>query len=518
MKLGRRQFLGGASLLGLGAVGGVPLSGCSIGPAARNVFLHGVASGDPLPDAVVLWTRVTTKAKVAKVRWELAKSPSFETIVAKGSVETGADRDFTVKIDATGLDPHTTYYYRFACEEETSPIGRTRTAPRGSVARLRFAMLSCASLAHGYFHVYRHVSRRLDLDAVLHLGDYIYEYGSEEYGAVRRYEPEHELLSLNDYRARHAQYKRDPDLQAAHQQHPFVCIWDDHEVADDAWKDGAENHSEGAEGTWTERKRAAQRAYSEWMPIRDQADEGRIYRQLRYGDLADIVLLDTRLWGRDRQATNAMDAMTIQDPKRTILGADQEAWLDERLRSSGAAWKLVAQQLMFGQLPQFLNVDAWDGYPGCRERVLDMIERNGIRDVVILTGDIHTSWAMDIARDPTSPTYDPATGAGALAVELITPGVSSPGLPGLSGLAEGLMKDNRHMKYVELAKRGYVVLDVTPERLQGAFWHVEDVEDQALAPEAMSAAFSTRRGVSRLQRDAEAAPSVPSPPPAAPAD
>jgi alkaline phosphatase D len=511
MKLGRRRFLEGSALV---ALVGLPAA-CSSADPAPQYFFHGVASGDPLPDAVILWTRVTTNAPSAVVGWVIAKDPALQNVVKRGSFTTDAERDYTVKIDVTGLDPQTTYYYRFDHAGGNSPIGRTRTAPSGAATRLRFAMVSCASYAHGYFHVYRHVAKRLDLDCVLHLGDYIYEYATNGYGDRRAYEPPNEILSLADYRTRHAQYKRDPDLAEAHRQHPFVCIWDDHEIADNGWREGAENHDPATEGTWSDRRAAAQRAYSEWMPIRDQSSTAKIYRSLRYGDLVELVMLDTRYVGRDLQATSGNDAQTMNDPSRTILGAEQEAWLADRLKTSTSTWKLVGQQVMFGQLPQFLNVDAWDGYRPCRERVLDVIEKNAVKNVVILTGDIHTSWAMDITRDPTLPNYDPTTGAGALAVEIVTPGVSSPGLPLFAYLAESLVQQNRHMRFVDLAKRGYVVLDVTPQRLQAAFWHVEDVIDPALSAETMVGAFSTAAGVSNLKKDASEAP-TPEAPPGAP--
>jgi alkaline phosphatase D len=283
------------------------------------------------------------------VRWQIARDGAFTDIARSGELTTDGDRDYTVKVDVTGLSPATTYYYRFIALGGSSPIGRTRTAPSGGVARLRFAVVSCSSYAHGFFHAYRSIAQRLDLDAVVHLGDYIYEYGSGQYGTARPYEPEHEILNLADYRARYAYYRKDPDLQAVHRQHPFIAVWDDHESANNAWVDGAENHTPGAEGKWADRKAAAAQAYAEWMPIRELEGPTKIYRSLRYGDLAELIMLDTRSWGREEQVPQSDSR--INDPNRQLLGQDQEAWLSERLRTSTAQWKLVGQQVMMGQLP-----------------------------------------------------------------------------------------------------------------------------------------------------------------------
>lgn len=479
----------------------------------RKVFLHGVASGDPLADAVILWTRVTASGPV-EVSWEVAADPGFAAPVGGGSLTTDAERDHTVKIDAKGLEAGKTYYYRFRALGETSPIGRTRTAPV-TAARLRFAVVSCSNFAHGYFHVYRALSERADLDAVLHLGDYIYEYESDRYGEVRPCEPKHEIVTLADYRLRHAQYKRDPDSQAAHRQHPFICTWDDHESANDAWRGGAENH-EAEDGDWQARKAAAARAYEEWMPVRS-IEGGRLWRALRYGDLADLLVLDTRIWGRDEQAKGEKDP-SLADDARQLLGADQEAWLFEELRTSKARWKLVCQQVMMAQLPQFLNTDQWDGYPKARERLYDVLEKTPVNDVVVLTGDIHSSWASDLARTPKDPaTYDPATGRGSLAVEMVTPAVSSPGFPPqLAGVAEGIAKDNPWMKFVDLVRRGFVLVDLDASRAQGAYFHVQDVVTPDPMPATFSAAVATYAGENRLRREDAAAEARADAPPLAP--
>nr|MBK7069066.1 alkaline phosphatase D family protein [Deltaproteobacteria bacterium] len=488
-----------------------------------TVFLHGVASGDPLTEAVILWTRVTLPAGMTgdvMVTWELSRTVDFAAIAAMGSFTTNAARDYTVKVDATGLTAGTTYYYRFRASGMTSPVGRTRTAPTGAVDRARLAVVSCASMGHGYFHVYRALSRRLDLDAVVHLGDYIYEYGNGQYGDVRQYDPPTEIVSLSDYRRRHAHYKRDADLRAAHQQHPFIAIWDDHEFADNTWQGGAENHKPMTEGEWAARKAAAEQAYFEWMPIREQSDR-RVYRRLQFGSLIDLVMLDTRVWGRQMQTAGMTPP--FNDPMRTLLGAAQEQWFLEQIMTSRATWKLVGQQVMMGQLPQFLNTDAWDGYPAARNRFFSLLRTMRINDVVVLTGDIHSSWAMDLTETPTdTASYDPMTGRGSLAVEFVTPAITSPGFPPgiVTNTAATLLARNTHLKYFDLVRRGYIILDATPTRLQGAFFHYEHgttfVPDAAT--DSFSGAFSTVPGRNHLERDSMAAPARADAPAAAPAE
>lgn len=533
--MARRSILCSVSMFSLAALPGVsggwggapdggeplPASGDAPPPdseLSKAVFQHGVASGDPLPDAVILWTRATPmKAGAVAVTWQIALDAGFSRIVGAGALLTDEERDYTVKVDAGGLDPGKTYYYRFIALGGSSPVGRTRTAPRGRAGRLRFAVASCSSYAHGLFHGYRHIAARLDLDAVIHLGDYIYEFGTGEYGSARHYEPAHEIVTLADYRARYAQYRRDRDLQAAHQQHPFITVWDDHELANNTWKGGAANHTWPAEGSWDVRRAVAQRVYAEWMPIREHPrDAGRIWRALRYGDLVDLFLLDTRSWGRDRQADPG-DRAAIEAPARTILGRDQEAWLRAELVGSTAAWKVIGQQVLMGQVPQDLNTDAWDGYPAARQRFFELLDEERVRDVVVLSGDTHASWAIELAPAPLDPArYDAATGRGALAVEIAVPGITSPWLTEEQArTVEPLFLTNPHVKYVDLWRRGYAVLDVTPERVQGA-WFLYDAPERPEVDEVFAAAFAVRRGESHLRREEAAAPAIDDPPEAAP--
>jgi len=346
-RLSRREWLKSTSALGVVAASSnllgcddslpplptdLPTDPYTGAPGPASLFTHGVASGDPLEDGFVIWTRVTPAdlGSTVEVFYEVALDPDFVDRVEAGTTMTGAAVDFTAKLDVRGLVWGRDYYYRFSAQGRTSMVGRARCAPKGGEAKaLRFAVTSCASYGHGYFHAYRRIAEREDLDAVLHLGDYIYEYGTGEYGSVREYEPAHEIVTLADYRMRFAQYRRDPDLQALHQQHPVIPIWDDHESANDSYEDGAENHQLDTEGTWTARKQAARQAYFEWMPIRDPGMQ-RIYRTLRYGNLADIVLLDTRLEGRDLQFGSTSE-LPGEAASRSLLGAEQEAWLDAEL-------------------------------------------------------------------------------------------------------------------------------------------------------------------------------------------
>lgn len=483
-------------------------------PADPSVFSHGVASGDPLPNAVVLWTRITDASPTdALVWWEVARDTEFQERVLVGEEELDPERDFTIKVDAVGLRPGRTYFYRFFYKGQVSRTGRMRTAPEGAVDRLRFAFVSCSNLPDGWFHVYRRLAERPDLDVVLHLGDYIYEYGSD---GLRAHEPASEIISLSDYRTRYGQYRRDTDLQAAHQQHPFVVVWDDHESANNSYPDGAQNHS-ASEGDWQQRKAASIQAWFEWMPVRETAD-GRIWRNLRYGDLLEFVMLDTRLWGRDEEVGPGDPA--VDDEERTLLGADQEAWLAETLRQSNAQWKFLGQQVMMGQLQiggGILNGDQWDGYGPCRSRLFDVIENDGIDNVVVLTGDIHTSWAMDVCRDPNDPLeYNPSAGVGALAVEFVTPSVTSGALAGVTpAILDILYDSNPHIRWADLSRKGYVVVDVTPERVQGAWFLLDSVEETTFT-ESFARAYSTQSGVSILVEDAAPAEPPALAPPSAP--
>ena len=506
---------------------------------SSSPFMHGVASGDPLVNRVVLWTRVTgdTEAPPSSVvTWSIAEDIAFRQVVSDGVTVTDAQTDFTVKVDPDGLKPDTTYYYRFHAFGYDSPIGRTKTLPKKRADRLRIAFASCSNLPYGYFNAYGAIAQRQDLDAVLHLGDYLYEYANGQYGdgtALGRVpQPDHEVVTLADYRTRHAQYKTDVDLQAVHRQNPFICVWDDHEVSNDAYKTGAENHQPETEGDFAERKAAAIQAYFEWMPIRAQQrdDSELIYRTFRFGDLLDLIMLDTRLVGRDQQVADPCNAPAISDPNRQLLGAVQEEWFFNELESSskrGTRWRLVGQQVMFAQLVNVLapgacifNPDQWDGYAAARARVLGHLARKKVGNVAILTGDIHSSWGNDIVANPFDPAaYDAATGKGSVAVEFVTPAVTSPGIgePTQAALLAGLLRQTHpHIKYVELSRRGYALLDITAERIQCEWYHVETIEARSTV-ETRAAMLLVKDGENHLRTATEASTPRSNPPAFAPA-
>ena len=508
--------------------------------AAIGSFLHGVASGDPLSDRVILWTRVTAAAAgPVTVDCVVASDSSMASVVTRTSTATDATRDYTVNVDVAGLQPNSTYYYRFAIAGAQSPVGRTRTLPTGTAARVRMAVVSCASLAHGFFNAYRRIAERADLDVVVHLGDYIYEYGNNEFGSLRAYEPPVETVTLSDYRTRHAQYKRDIDLQEMHRQHPMIAIWDDHEFADNANANGAANHTDGAEGTWGARVAAALQAYYEWMPVRvvDATDRRKNNRSFSYGNLVDLMMLEERLVARSPQlqtntGTTGVFAQSgeFADPSRQLLGSVQEGWLGGRLRASTAKWKILGQAVMFAQLKvepapnaagggRFINSDQWDGYQPARDRLYDVFKGSSssppVDNVVVLTGDVHSSWAADLTQDPNNPDtatggYDPATGAGSRAVEFVTTSVTSPPIvdPGIQVAAVKLI--NPHFKYIELTRRGYMLLDVDATRVVAEWWYVDTIETRSNG-QSFGVAFQVQSTTKRLVTAPQTSPRADAP-------
>ena len=363
---GRRSFIRGMAL-GAVALSGLGLAGCGGSDDADGAsFDHGVASGDPLTDRVILWTRVNTSEADVAVTWEVASDAGFVAVVASGTESANASRDHTVKVDATDLQPAKAYWYRFKVGATTSPIGRTKTLPIGSVAQVRLAVFSCANYPTGYFNVYAEAAKRDDLDATVHLGDYLYEYARGGYASAnaqaldRLVLPATEILTLADYRARHAQYKTDIDLQALHARAPMIAVWDDHEIANDTYRTGADNHQPATEGEFALRKAAAIQAYHEWMPTRVSVGE-RIYRSFDFGNLVSLHMLDTRLIGRDKQLDYAnyftatgFDAAgftaAVADPARQLMGAEQTTWLQQQLRASTATWQVLGQQVLMGRM------------------------------------------------------------------------------------------------------------------------------------------------------------------------
>lgn len=431
-------------------------------------FYHNVASGDPLSDRVIIWTRVTPTdfTLPVTVDYAVATDTGMVNVVSQGTVMTDASVDYTVKVDAAGLQPNTFYYYEFKALGNYSPRGRTKTAPlqMTSTDSLRFAVVSCANLEAGFFNAYEVIAERNDVEAILMLGDYIYEYEEGGYApnlnVDRVFDPTHEILTLDDYRLRYSVYHMDQALQKLHQNFPWICVWDDHESANDAYEFGAENHNSG-EGLWVQRKLAAQTAFFEWLPIRPKAPSNlEIFRKFTYGNLLDLIMVDTRLHGRNEQGVNQ------NDPNRSILGDDQYDWLENELQSSTAQWKVLGNQVVFAPVEIFgnpINGDAWDGYPAERQKLMDFVVTNGIENFTVLTGDIHTSWAFNLEN-----------GAANVGVEFVTPSITSPGSPINAG---GILQiENPHIKYVELTKHGFILLDVNTQRIQADWYYINTLD------------------------------------------
>lgn len=523
----RRTLLkGGAAAVAVTAMAATPRA-----RASGSVFLHGVASGDPLPTGVIIWTRVSVSedaapgsgvGEPAAVYWEVARDEGFTQVVASGAVVTSAETDHTVKIDVSGLAPARDYLYRFTAFGQPSPIGHTRTAPAANASpeRLRFGVVSCANWEAGAFGAYRKLAERADLDAIVHLGDYLYEYARGEYGTgVRAHEPAHEIVTLSDYRTRHGQYKTDPDLTALHARVPFICTWDDHESADNSWSGGAGNHDPATEGSWADRRAASTRAYLEWMPVRagGAGEDLRIYRRLRFGDLAELSMLDLRSY-RDQEVVPGAQWRGVDDPERTITGQAQFEWLTAGLVSAPVRWKLVGNSVMIAPLlfPPLdpattqavtgvlgipregvpINGDQWDGYTAERRRLFEAITADEVDNVVFLTGDIHSSWAADLPVTTTDPN-GPSAGA-----EFVVPSITSASIGDLLAapprtaavsVETAITAANPHLRYVELESHGYGVLDVTQERTQMDWFYVQNVAD-AGSPARHGASFAVPSG------------------------
>ena len=507
VRLDRRELLSGLAV--------APLLGRS-GPARAapsGAFAHGVASGDPAADSVVLWTRVSVPVLRVDVRWEVADREDFSRPVAAGTLVTGPDRDHTVKVVVAGLEPGRRYCYRFHAAGETSPTGWTRTLPRGRLESLGIALASCSNHPFGFFNAYAAIAEDPEVAFVLHLGDYIYEYGPDGYGGRvgagigRVPSPPHEIVSLADYRRRHAQYKADAGSRAMHAAHPLIAIWDDHESANNPWMGGAENHQPDTEGDWHDRRAASLQAYYEWMPIREPGPGGSpaaYWRHFEFGDLASLVTLETRHTGRSRQieyddhpaaltsaaAAAAFRREVLGAPDRAMLAPELETFVAASLADSvraGRPWRLLGNQIpmarvhvppLDGELPGWsadasdptsdhrarlaalgrfdlpIYLDTWDGYPAARERLYARCREVGATDLLVLTGDSHSFWTNAL-RD----------GAGRpMGLEIGTAGITSPGdfeafgPEGAARMDELLMRHNDEVLWTDNRHRGYVRL------------------------------------------------------------
>ncbi|HSV83296.1 MAG TPA: alkaline phosphatase D family protein [Ramlibacter sp.] len=543
-ELSRRRFvIGAGTALALGST--VGLSACGGGgDVDKEPFGYGVASGDPLSDRVIIWTRANRLSEAVQLQWEMALDASFSNMVQSGTVTADPAHDSTVKVDVTGLQPATPYFYRFKNGSVISETGRTRTLPAGSVQQVKLGVFSCAAYSIGQFHVYNHASNRSDLDAALMLGDYIYENGltEEEQLAARAFgreaDPKGELHTLIDYRLRYQRYHTDADLRALRRNVPLIGVWDDHEIVNDIWRDGAGAHDPATEGSFAARRAAAVQAYHEWMPTRAGADPLKIYRSFDFGNLVSLHMLDTRVIGRDAPTNrDAYLAGAADDPSRQLLGAEQETWLAARLQASSATWQVLGQQVVFGGMriplsvyddfseeairafvdaldtPEVSRTDAqraliaqqrigyeltnWDGFPAARERVLAMAHATD-KNLVVLSGDSHNAWAHDL-RD---------TAGQRIGVEFATPSVTSTGLEiahpkiGRQFLADSFLRMTPDLKYADTTDRGYVAVSFTPTSVTGEFVFVSSVfansYSATVGPALQAQAGPTGRELTRL--------------------
>lgn len=512
-------------LIKLGTAG---LAALSLPSAAQAMmaqgFTHGVASGEPGANSVLLWTRYAAANDVTLTA-ELAETPDFARIAGGGTVTAAGDRDHTAKIVVSGLEPGRWYFYRFVAPDGTKSVtGRTRTLPDGPTSAFTIALFSCSNLPFGWFNAYAHAAARQDIDLVAHVGDYLYEYPAGDYPSLKQavpgrdIQPAHEIVALADYRLRYAAYRSDPDLARLHLLFPMIAQWDDHEITNDSWKGGAENHNDG-EGAWPDRVAAAERAYREWMPVADTR-----WRHYQVGDLATIFLPETRVTGRDKQfevdeiVAGAGDAAaklrqfaetTYRDPARQMMGATQEKWLFDGLAAStkaGTRWQVCAQQVVLGSLftpPEIkdwfganmadnirrrvetsmlaakaglpFNLDAWDGYPAARSRLLAAAQRADA-DLITLTGDTHNAWAFDLSE-----------GGQPAGIEIAGHSVTSPGYENYTrGISDAqrvaaLRGSSPELKWANTQDRGYVTVQMTRERVTANWHNVETIRSHTPA-------------------------------------
>ena len=537
----RRKFIKNALAAGLGS--GVVLSSWWTKVLAAlsdleisRVFEHGIASGDPTHDGVVLWTRINASGRTA-VGWQVAADDEFVNVVQQGESITDDSSDYTVKIEVKSLRPGEVYYYRFSAEGTRSGPGRTRTLPVGPIKRLGIAVVSCSNYPFGYFNTYEEIASDEDIEFVVHLGDYIYEYGADGWGAeqgvrlARTHSPRHEIVSLADYRQRHGQYKTDRASRLMHASHPLIVTWDDHESANNPWVGGAQNHQPEEEGNWQVRREAALRAFYEWMPIRQPLVDGKheeLWRHFSFGDLASMTTIETRHTGRSLQVSYS-DHLTdinsypqrdqfldevLGNPNRTMLSKSMEDFLAAKLKSSvdsGKAWRILGNQIpmarthvpdiatrltrdafsnldslpnsyrnlsRLGELDLPLYLDTWDGYPIAREKLYDLCRECGACDLIVLTGDSHAFWANELFN----------IGNQSMGVELGTTGVTSPGdfeiygPQGAVAIDKLVAEHNREVVWTDCTRRGFVKLILTQDSAQADYIAVNTVDSEKYFP------------------------------------
>ncbi|EGR3220628.1 alkaline phosphatase D family protein [Vibrio parahaemolyticus] len=537
MSLSRRDFMKvvSSTAVATGLIG----CGSDDNESVAVSFEHGVASGDPTQTQVIIWTRVTTAASYVDVSWQVASDMEFLNVVQSGVFTTDTGRDFTVKVDVQNLNANSQYYYRFMVGEMMSEVGQTQTLPEDGVEKASMAVVSCANYPAGYFHVYREILNQHEqspFDVVLHLGDYIYEYGaggyaSEDAAALGR-EPSKgtECITLDDYRKRYAQYRQDADLQALHAKLPMIAVWDDHELANDTWKNGAENHQDD-EGSFIDRRAAAAAAWTEWLPVRENTFSNMlIYRQFSFGNLVNLMMLDTRLVGRDKPldyfslsapTMEAIGGLVAQsrNADRELLGTEQLAWLMKEFNTHDAKWNVLGQQVLMSrmELPSSVmtamfqlftsteekkteallavntaitgyladpsadpislpyNLDAWDGYYVEREKVYQLAKASS-GNFVCLAGDTHNAWASELKDVSNNP----------IGVEFATSSVSSPGLEeylALDPVAIAQMEYTlphlvSELKWADIKQRGFMRVTFTADAAQSTWYLVSTIKDK----------------------------------------
>ena len=522
----RRIFLLSAARLAALAAPGAALAASGALPAGAGAypFTLGVASGSPLPHAVVIWTRILYDPLDAAampplalpVRWEMAADQAFRRIAAKGVAQAKPALAHSVHVDVAGLEPGRWYWYRFMLGDAVSPVGRTRTAPAADTlpARLKLAVASCQHWEFGAYAAHRHIAAAAP-DLVAFLGDYIYEWGPYRLQHPAASQRSHESFSLADFRARYAQYKSDPDLQAAHLAAPWIVTWDDHEVANDYANERDERLSAG----FAQRRAAAYQAFYEHMPLRlgTPGRRGfadlRIYQRYDWGRLARFHVLDDRQY-RNHQAcpktgmggSNSVgprDCPALRDGGRSMLGAEQQDWLEQGLRTSRAKWNIIAQQTLMAQASQVALAradggrfwtDGWDGYPRARERLFDALQTSRAANPLVLSGDVHTFYAAELRRDPLRPV---SARNPLLASEFCGTSVTSSSRP--QARTEQYVAMNPHIRYGRSDKRGFMLLDVTPQRTTTLFKGLDEVRD-ANSGVATLASFTVQDGKPGLLR------------------
>jgi alkaline phosphatase D len=510
--LNRRAFLlSGLALYGAPA-GELFAAGAALQSPrfSTSPFTLGIASGDPSPDGVVLWTRLAVDPlhgggmdpRPIAVEWQVATDEMMSDVVKSGTVTASPQWAHSVHVEVAGLQPHRWYWYRFRAGNELSRVGRTRTLPstQAAVDRLRFAFASCQHYEQGYFTAYDHMAKE-DLDFVMHLGDYIYESGGIDKRVRKHVGPE--LMTVDDYRNRYAQYRGDPSLQTAHAQYPWIVVWDDHEVDNNYASVYGENNDPFE--TFAIRRANAYKAYYEHMPLRrtsvPRGPSLQLYRGFQFGTLAHVFMLDTRQFRSDQPCGDNVKPVCpgVRDPKATMLGSHQERWLMNGLDRSRTAWNVLGQQVMIARLDRIagpekqFSMDKWDGYEVARRRLLDFLGTRKPANPVALAGDIHCNWVADLRRDFDDP-RSPVVATEFVGTSITSTGDGADQRPGYQAAAS----ENEWIRFYN-DQRGYVTCEITPKQMRTDF-KVLDFVTRPASPIHTRASFVVEDGVPGAKR------------------